>query len=219
MVHVWLGTVSVSICQIIVSICQNTDRMSQNSRPAYATAQLAYVPTQPAYATTQLQKDRSVSIKQNTPSMCQNTATVNENMASHIPEHRGWETGTPILPFTPLLLRKIFTPLLLHTRKVTSVQNDVGWVYPNYLPGGGKVGHVTSLEFCCCRDEISPTFFRKFDNRTKQSPPKCFWQMVLGLTNYDLKSSVRFVTLRHQCSMRPWLENGAFTPELRRRKF
>ncbi len=108
MVHVWLGTVSVSICQIIVSICQNTDRMSQNSRPAYATAQLAYVPTQPAYATTQLQKDRSVSIKQNTPSMCQNTATVNENMASHIPEHRGWETGTPIPPFTPLLLRKIF---------------------------------------------------------------------------------------------------------------
>ena len=22
--------------------------------------------------------------------------------------------------------------------------------YPNYLPGGGKVGHVTSLELCCC---------------------------------------------------------------------
>ncbi len=75
---------------------------------------------------------------------------------------------------------------LFHTRKVTSVQNEVGWLDRNYLPGGGKVGHVTSLEVCCCLTNFPQHFSEKNDNRTNQSR-KCFWQIVAGLTNYDLK--------------------------------
>ncbi len=44
---------------------------------------------------------------------------------------------------------------------------------PEYLPGGGKVGHVTSLEFCCCLTNFLQHFLGKFDNRTNQSG-KCF---------------------------------------------
>ncbi len=73
-----------------------------------------------------------------------------------------------------------------HTRKFTPVQNEAGWLYVNYLPGGGKVGHVTSLEFCCCLTNFLQHFSEKFDNRTNQYG-KCFWQMVAGLKNYDLK--------------------------------
>ncbi len=58
--------------------------------------------------------------------------------------------------------------------------------YPNYLPGGDKVGHVTSLEVCCCLMNFPQHFSEKNDNRTNQCR-MCFWQMVAGFTNYDLE--------------------------------
>ncbi len=101
-----------------------------------------------------------------------------------------------------------------NTRKVSSVQNEPGWLYPNSLAGWGKVGHMTSLKVCCCLMNFPPHFSGKFDNKTNQSQ-KCFWQMVAGLAKYRFEVCYSFfLTLWQQRYTWPGLENVPFTSEI-----